>query len=128
MLTAEPEPASPPTGLLASTDVLKPLPNPASTPFSSLFAPLSGTPEADSATQARLTDVAQGPSLSSSVLRRWTYRPVKLEEGAQLAERVEVDFGLVDVGAIPQVREMQVTGSEVRIVKENRVDLMVPTG
>ncbi|GAA6012211.1 hypothetical protein JCM8202_003242 [Rhodotorula sphaerocarpa] len=120
--------ASPPTGLLASTDVLKPLPNPTSTPFSSLFAPLSGTPEADSATQARLTDVAQGPSLSSSVLRRWTYRPVKLEEGAQLAKRVEVDFGLVDVGAIPQVREMQVTRSEVRIVKENRVDLMVPTG
>ncbi|GAA5986775.1 hypothetical protein JCM10908_000892 [Rhodotorula pacifica] len=119
---------APPNGLLAVSDVLKPLPNPTATPFSSLFAPMSGTPEADLAHQARLDEVAAGPSIDSHVFRRWIYRPVLRAEADKLAERVEVMFELVDTGSVPLLREMEVTRSEVRSVKENKVDLMVPTG
>ncbi|GAA5861043.1 hypothetical protein JCM3774_002173 [Rhodotorula dairenensis] len=118
---------APPDGLLAASDVLKPLPNATATPFSSLFSPMSGTPEADLVHQARLDDVATGPSIESSVFRRWTYRPTTAS-GDKLTETVEVTFELVDMGSMPHVREMEVTKREVKVVKENKVDLMIPTG
>lgn len=72
--------------------------------------------------------------MESSVERRWTYRPLVRgaatadEKKLALAERVEVAFELVDTGSVPPVREMVVTKTEVKVVKENKVDLMVPTG
>lgn len=110
--------------------MLKPLPNATATPFSSLFAPLSGTPEADLAHRARLEDIAAGPLIESSVFRRWIYRPwtARSTRGDTLTEKVEVTFELVDTGSMPSVREMEVTKSEVKVVKENKVDMMVPTG
>lgn len=119
---------SPPNGLLAASDVLKPLPNPTATPFSSLFSPMSGTPESDLVHRARLDEIAAGPRIESSVERRWTYRPLDGAAADKLAERVEVAFELVDTGNVPALREMEVTKTEVKIVKENKVDLMVPTG
>lgn len=89
---------------------------------------MSGTPESDLVHRARLDEIAAGPKIESEVERRWTYRPVQADKKLALAERVEVAFGLVDTGSVPPLREMEVTKTEVKVVKENKVDLLVPTG
>ncbi|GAA5821969.1 hypothetical protein JCM3770_003027 [Rhodotorula araucariae] len=130
---------APPTGLLHSTRVLTPLvAPPAPAPFASLLSPLSDQAalEADAARDAaQRAEVLAGPDLESSMLRRWVYRatgPASASAQAQAvrrapADKVEVEFELDNEGE-PAVREMRIRKSEVRVVRENRVDVMIPTG
>ncbi|GAA5841183.1 hypothetical protein JCM9279_000569 [Rhodotorula babjevae] len=123
---------APPIGILESTRVLTPLPAaPIVSPFASLLNPASASiSRADAGAHlARQTaDVLGGPALESTLVRRWTYRSTGAVERGSAPTRVEVEFVLDNEGEVPTVREMKVVGSEVRVVRENKVDVMVPTG
>ncbi|BGP39014.1 hypothetical protein JCM10450v2_002971 [Rhodotorula kratochvilovae] len=123
---------APPTGLLRSTRVLTPLPALAApAPFASLLSPISdgASIAADAAhAAAQLTDVQAGPALESTTLRRWVYRATGPARRGDATKRVEVEFELENDEETPAVREMRIRRSEVRFVRENKVDVMIPTG
>lgn len=123
---------SPPTGILDTTRVLTPLPAPpVVSPFASLLNPSSASvsrTEAGAHLARHTADVLGGAALESTLVRRWTYRSTGPVERGSAPRRVEVEFELDNEGELPTVREMKVVGSEVRVVRENKVDVMVPTG
>ncbi|GAA5889822.1 hypothetical protein JCM8208_001141 [Rhodotorula glutinis] len=123
---------SPPTGILDSTRVLVPLPAaPTVSPFASLLNPASASisrTDAGAHLARQTADVLGGPSLESTLARRWTYRSTGAVKRGDAPRRVEIEFELDNEGELPTVREMRVVRSEVRVVRENKVDVMVPTG
>ncbi|KPV77387.1 uncharacterized protein RHOBADRAFT_51248 [Rhodotorula graminis WP1] len=123
---------SPPTGILDSTRVLDPLPAaPTVSPFASLLNPASASisrTDAGAHLARQTADVLSGPALESTLVRRWTYRSTGAVEKGAAPRRVEIEFELDNEGELPSVREMRVVRSEVRVVRENKVDVMVPTG
>lgn len=121
------EQRSPPSGVLQSTKVLEPLPVPSAPSFASLLS--TALDERASTSEAERTkSLLSGPRLETVVFRRWTYRPKTPAKVGEAQRRLEVVFELKDAEEVPVVRDMRILKTTVRIVKENKVDLMIPTG
>lgn len=118
---------SPPSGILQATKVLEPLPVPSAPSFASLLSTALDERASDSEAE-RTKALLAGPQLDTSVFRRWTYRPKTPAQVGDAQARIEVVFELKDEGEVPAVRDMKITRTTVRVVKENKVDLMIPTG
>ncbi|BGP23771.1 hypothetical protein Rt10032_c05g2506 [Rhodotorula toruloides] len=117
----------PPSGVLQSTKVLEPLPVPSAPSFASLLS-TSLDERASSSEAERTKALLAGPRLETLVFRRWTYRPKTPAAVGEAQTRMEVIFELKDAEEVPVVRDMRILKTTVRIVKENKVDLMIPTG
>lgn len=129
---------SPPGGLLQSLGVLTPLP-PTASAFSSLFSPFSTGSSAFSSTSPfpsdsssslspqQLADLASHPSLSSTNLRRWVYRPKRVTGAEKLSaaerEQEEAAVSLVAPATPPVDRGHPQVRIEVEMETET---LLVP--
>ncbi|GAA6005097.1 hypothetical protein JCM10207_008508 [Rhodosporidiobolus poonsookiae] len=126
---------SPPPGHAASLGVLSRLP-PSVTSLGGFFpsfapapSPSSFSSDPDTPSAARLADLLSFPSLQSTELRRWVYRPISSSEGQAraVATRVEVEVEMQpeeDGRGRRRAREGTLRGRKVR---ESLVDLMAPT-
>ncbi|GAA5821951.1 hypothetical protein JCM11251_004792 [Rhodosporidiobolus azoricus] len=127
--------ASPPPNLLASTGVLNPLPSaPSSSPFASLFSSSSSTFDSTSLPDEQLSSLSSTPSLLSTSLRRWVYRPILHalpageKEKASRGEGKALESLVVESEVEGEGRKQEILKREIRVEKEGRVDMMVPTG
>ncbi|GAA5911453.1 hypothetical protein JCM5296_004738 [Sporobolomyces johnsonii] len=113
---------SPPNGFLHSTGVLTPLPS-NSTSFASLLSPLPSVSPEQLASE-RLSAVLSSPSLVSTEVRRLVYRPMTPPKAGELERKLEVEYEVTGHGG----EGARVVASWVNEVRENRVEVMVPTG
>ncbi|GAA5918487.1 hypothetical protein JCM1841_003259 [Sporobolomyces salmonicolor] len=114
---------SPPNGFLHSTGILTPLPS-TSASFASLLSPLPSVSSDELASQ-QLSTVLSAPSLVSTEVRRLVYRPMNLPKNGEVERKLEVEF---EMSSPEGERTREVVASRVSEVRENLVEVMVPTG